>query len=199
MEASILVRVQVRQPERYNFFMAKQLSHAIFANGCFWCTEAVFKRLKGVMDVVSGYTGGLTENPTYEQVSSGQTRHAEALRVTYDPAVISYGDLLAVFFNTHDPTTLNRQGNDVGTQYRSAIFYGSDEEGHQAQKLIEELNDGGAYDSPVVTEVVPLSKFYEAEEYHQDYYDRHKDQPYCRLVVAPKLEKLQNRFAQLIK
>jgi len=172
---------------------------AVFANGCFWCTEAVFKALKGVQSVVPGYTGGTKESPTYEEVSASTTGHAEAIKLEYDPAVVSYDDLLAVFFYTHDPTTLNRQGNDVGPQYRSAIFYGDDEEKQKAEALIKELNENKAYPDPVVTEVKPLGTFYEAEDYHRDYYANHKGQPYCLLTIAPKLEKLQKRFARLLK
>ncbi len=175
------------------------MKDAVFGNGCFWCTEAVFSMLKGVISVVPGYTGGTKNNPTYEEVSSGTTGHAEAIKITYDPSVISYDDLLSVFFNTHDPTTLNRQGNDVGTQYRSTIFYGSDEEKKKAEALVRELNAAHAYENPVVTEVVPLSAFYEAEDYHRNYYAHNPDKPYCRLVIAPKLEKLQERFANLMK
>lgn len=177
----------------------KEQAIAVFANGCFWCTEAVFSMLKGVSSVAPGYAGGKVENPTYEQVSEGNTGHAESLRIVYNPSIISYDDLLAVFFNTHDPTTLNRQGNDIGTQYRSVIFYGNEEEKRKAEALIKELNASKAYDKPVVTEVKPLEKFYEAEDYHHDYYQNHKDQPYCHLVIEPKLEKLQKRFASLIK
>ena len=155
--------------------------------------------LKGVKSVKPGYTGGIIENPTYEQVSNGNTGHAEALEITYDPSTISYDDLLTVFFNTHDPTTLNRQENDVGTQYRSAIFYGSEEEKGKAETLIKELNESKAYDKPVVTQVLPLTKFFEAEDYHHDYYKNNKNQPYCQLVIAPKLEKMQKRFAELLK
>jgi peptide-methionine (S)-S-oxide reductase len=176
-----------------------QLKTAVFANGCFWCTEAVFSMLKGVKSVISGYSGGETKNPTYEQVSVGNTGHAESLKIEYDPSVISYDDLLAVFFNTHDPTTLNRQGNDVGTQYRSAIFYADDEQKTKAESLIRELNDSHAYDKPVVTEVTPLAEFRQAEHYHHDYYKNNPTQPYCQLVIAPKLEKMQKRFAKLLK
>lgn len=171
---------------------------AVFANGCFWCTEAVFKMLKGVSSVAPGYTGGAKENPTYEEVSAGATGHAEAIKIEYDPAVISYDDLLAVFFYTHDPTTLNRQGNDVGPQYRSVIFYGSDEEKQKAEALIKEMTEAKAYPDPIVTEVVPLGVFYEAEDYHRDYYANHKDQSYCNLVIEPKLEKMRRRFAELM-
>jgi peptide-methionine (S)-S-oxide reductase len=179
--------------------MKENLKTAVFANGCFWCTEAVFSKLRGVISVKPGYTGGKMENPTYEQVSNGNTGHAEAIQIEFDPAVISYDDILAVFFNTHDPTTLNRQGNDVGTQYRSAIFYADDEQKSKAEALIKELNDTKAYEKPVVTEVVPLTKFYEAEDYHHEYYENNKSAPYCQLVIAPKVEKLQKRFAELLK
>jgi len=175
------------------------LETAVFANGCFWCTEAVFSMLKGVQRVVPGYTGGALENPTYEQVSNGNTGHAEAIQITYDPSLVSYDDLLTVFFNTHDPTTLNRQGNDFGTQYRSAIFYADDEQKQKSEALVKELNDTKAYEKPVVTQVLPLTKFYEAEDYHHDYYEHNKDAPYCQLVIAPKVEKLQKRFAELLK
>lgn len=179
--------------------MEGNLKTAVFANGCFWCTEAVFKMLKGVVSVVPGYTGGRTEDPTYEAVSTGNTGHAEAIRIEYDPSVISYDDLLAVFFNTHDPTTLDRQGNDVGTQYRSAIFYGNEEEKAKAQALIQELNDTKAYADPVVTKLAPLGDFYEAEDYHHDYYANHADKAYCQLVIKPKLEHLHERFQTLLK
>lgn len=175
------------------------MQNAVFANGCFWCTEAVFSSLKGVSSVVSGYSGGTTPDPTYELVHTGTTGHAEAIKIEYDPAVISYDDLLNVFFNTHDPTTLNRQGNDVGTEYRSIIFYGDEEQKKAAEAFIAELNMSKAYDKPVVTEVKPLNIFYPAESYQQDYYKHHADQPYCQIVIAPKLEKLQKRFAELLK
>ncbi|MEI8249053.1 MAG: peptide-methionine (S)-S-oxide reductase MsrA [Candidatus Taylorbacteria bacterium] len=171
---------------------------AVFANGCFWCTEAVFSSLKGVSSVSSGYTDGTVAHPTYEQVSNGNTGHAECIKIEYDPAIITYDDLLAVFFNTHNPTTLNRQGNDIGTQYRSAIFYTTPEQKEKAEALITELNASHAYDVPVVTKVQPLTEFYSAEEYHAQYYAKHKNQPYCELIIAPKLEKLQKQFAQLI-
>ena len=176
---------------------------AVFANGCFWCTEAVFSMLKGVEKVVPGYAGGAPlrdgKHPSYEDVSSGSTGFAEAIQITYDPAIISYDDLLAVFFNTHDPTTLNRQGNDVGTQYRSAIFYADNDQKVKAEALVKELNEKKAYEQPVVTEVRPLQKFYEAEDYHHDYYKNNKSQPYCELVIAPKLEKLQRKFKELLR
>ena len=177
--------------------IAKQT--AVFANGCFWCTEAVFAMLKGVSSVVPGYTGGSTPNPTYTSVSTGDTGHAEAIKIEYDPHVISYDDLLAVFFFSHDPTTLNRQGNDVGTQYRSAIFYANEEQHEKAEALMRELRDNHAYEQPIVTELVPLDAFYEAEDYHHDYYKNNKSAPYCQIVIAPKLEKLQKRFENLLK
>jgi len=172
---------------------------AVFANGCFWCTEAVFSMLKGVKSVLPGYTGGKTDNPSYESVSAGNTGHAEAIQIEFDSSQISYYDLLSVFFNTHDPTTLNRQGSDVGTQYRSAIFYTNEDQKTEAEKLIGELNSSKAYDKPVVTEVSKLVKFYTAEDYHRDYYTNNQGNPYCQIVIAPKLEKLQERFGELLK
>lgn len=171
---------------------------AVFGGGCFWCTEALFKSLKGVVSVASGYAGGTAENATYNKVSNGNTGHAEVIKIEYDPSIISYLDLLSVFFNTHDPTTLNRQGADTGTQYRSVIFYTEDDQKIEALKLIKELGDNKAYEKPVVTEVAPLDKFYPAEEYHQNYYENNKDAPYCEIVIAPKLEKLQKRFKDLV-
>ncbi len=178
--------------------MTSPTQTAIFAGGCFWCTEALLKGLKGVLSAEPGYVGGSTPKPTYEQVCTGNTGHAEAVRINFDPSVISYGQLLSVFFNTHDPTTLNRQGNDVGTQYRSAIFYTSDEQKEEAEKLITELNSSGAYDKPVVTEVTPATEFYVAETYHHDYYERNKDKAYCQIIIEPKLEKLQKTYHELL-
>jgi peptide-methionine (S)-S-oxide reductase len=172
---------------------------AVFAGGCFWCTEAVFKMLKGVQSVMPGYTGGATPDPTYEEVCSGTTGHAEAIKIEYDPSLISYRDLLTVFFATHDPTTLNRQGNDVGTQYRSAVFYADKEQREEAEKFIQGLNDSNEQGDPIVTEVAPLETFYEAENYHRDYYAKNAAQPYCQLVINPKLEKVQAKFAELLK
>lgn len=172
---------------------------AVFGGGCFWCTEAIFKSLKGVSSVLPGYTGGTTKDPSYEQVSGGNTGHVESIKIEFDPAVISFDDLLAVFFNTHDPTTLNQQGNDVGRQYASAIFYSSEEQKAKAMALIAELNAEKAYDKPVVTAVRPLGEFYPAEDYHRDYYAAHKDAPYCQIVIAPKLEKLEKKFRSLVR
>ncbi len=172
---------------------------AVFGGGCFWCTEAIFKSLKGVISVMPGYSGGAIPSPTYEQVSTGNTGHVESIKIEFDPAVISYGDLLAVFFSTHDPTTLNQQGNDVGEQYASTIFYSSEEQKSKAEALINELDDSKAYEKPVVTAVRPLTGFFPAEDYHRDYYESHKDAPYCQLIIEPKLVKLQKRFAELLK
>lgn len=171
---------------------------AVFGGGCFWCTEALFQSLKGVKAVMQGYAGGSVANPTYEQVSSGKTGHAEVIKIDFDPAIISFKDLLSVFFNTHDPTTLNRQGADVGTQYRSVILYSSEEQKAEAEAIIAELNAAKAYAQPVVTTLEPLTEFYPAENYHQNYYQNHSDAPYCQVVIAPKLEKLQERFKNLL-
>lgn len=179
--------------------IAKKTETAVFGGGCFWCTEAVFNSLKGVVKVIPGYTGGSITNPTYEQVSSGNTGHVESAKIDFDPAVISYDDLLAVFFNTHDPTTMNQQGNDVGTQYASVIFYTNEEQKKKGETLIAELNNSRAHSSPVITDVRHLQEFYEAENYHQKYYDTHKDAPYCQIVIAPKMEKLEKKFAELLK
>jgi len=170
----------------------------IFAGGCFWCTEALLKGLKGVLSAEPGYIGGETKNPTYLQVCEGNTGHAEAVRISFDPTLITYGELLSVFFNTHDPTTLNRQGNDIGTQYRSGIFYTNEEQKQEAEALIKELNNSNAYSNPVVTEVTQATEFYVAEDYHKNYYEQNKDKPYCQIVIAPKLSKLQEKYKNLI-
>ncbi len=172
---------------------------AVFAGGCFWCTEAVFLKLRGVSSVVPGYTGGHVVNPTYEQVSGGTTGHAEAIKFTFDPEQISYRDLLEVFFATHDPTTLNRQGNDVGPQYRSVIFYADDEQKQLAEDIVTELNESKAYSNPIVTTIEPLGEFYEAEDYHKNYFERNQGQPYCQVIIAPKLKKFKEKFASLIQ
>lgn len=171
---------------------------AVFGGGCFWCTEAVFQMLKGVVSVAPGYAGGAKENPTYEEVSSGDTGHAEVIRIEYDPAQISYCDLLTVFFATHDPTTLNRQGNDVGPQYRSVILYANDAQRQEAERFIEELNTSSAEGAPVITEVQPLERFWEAEDYHRDYYRQNTKKPYCQIVINPKLKKVKEQFARLL-
>jgi peptide-methionine (S)-S-oxide reductase len=177
--------------------MERHTEIAVFAGGCFWCTEAVFERLNGVVSVMPGYTGGTVPNPRYEQVCGGRTGHAESIRVEFDPGKISYEDLLAVFFATHDPTSLNRQGADVGTEYRSAVFYTSEQQKRAAEAYISELNQ--QLPRKVVTEVVPLTEFYEAEDYHQQYYDNNAFAPYCQFVIEPKLHKLFKNFGEMVK
>jgi peptide-methionine (S)-S-oxide reductase len=172
---------------------------ATLAGGCFWCLEAAFELLEGVSKVESGYTGGTTPEPNYQQVCTGTTGHAEVVQITFDPAVISFNDLLDIFFTLHDPTTLNRQGADVGTQYRSAIFYHSHEQKDQADKKIAEWNAAGHWGKPIVTEVAPLTKFHPAEDYHQGYYRANPSQGYCQMVVAPKVAKLRRNFAARLK
>jgi peptide-methionine (S)-S-oxide reductase len=172
---------------------------ATLAGGCFWCLEAVFEQLRGVEKVVSGYSGGKTPNPDYRQVCNGNTGHAEVVQVTFDPAVLSYADLLNVFFATHDPTTLNRQGADVGTQYRSAIFYHSPEQQAVAQERIKELDAAKIWDRPIVTEVAPLTTFYPAEDYHQGYYRGNPTQGYCQAVISPKVAKFRKQFVDRLK
>lgn len=168
----------------------------IFGGGCFWCTEAIFAELWGVISVLSGYAGGTMPDPTYEQVCGGDTGHAEVIKVEFDPEQISYDDLLTVFFATHDPTTLNKQGNDIGTQYRSIILYTSEAQKEEAGKFIEELNKEG---KQVVTELKPLDKFYPAEEYHRRYFKKNPAKAYCQAVISPKLEKLRQKFEKLLK
>ena len=172
---------------------------AVFGGGCFWCTEAVFDELRGVHLVVSGYAGGATKNPTYEQVCSGRTGHAEVIRVEFDPSENSFRDLMTVFFATHDPTTLNRQGNDVGTQYRSAIFYADEQQKMEAAVFIKELDDAKTFRNPIVTTLEPLAEFYPAEDYHQKYYANNRYQPYCQMTIPPKLGKLHKQFSELLK
>ncbi|HEY9229950.1 MAG TPA: peptide-methionine (S)-S-oxide reductase MsrA [Gemmatimonadaceae bacterium] len=167
---------------------------ATLAGGCFWCLDAVFRDLKGVEKVESGYAGGMTANPTYREVCSGTTGHAEAVQVTFDPSVISFRDLLGVFFTIHDPTTLNRQGADIGTQYRSAVFYHSPEQRKVAEDVIAELTREKVWDDPIVTRLEPLTNFYAAEEYHQNYFAQNPDQPYCQVVVAPKVSKFRKAY-----
>lgn len=175
------------------------LETATLAAGCFWCVEAVFDDLKGVEDVVSGYAGGHTEKPTYRQVCDGNTGHAEVAEIKFDPSVISFKDILRVFFSVHDPTTLNRQGNDIGTQYRSAIFYHNADQKRDAEEVIKEVTDEGVYDNPIVTEVQPFEKFWPAEDYHQEYFLNNPNQPYCAAVVAPKVRKFRQKFADRLK
>jgi len=177
----------------------KKLQKATFGMGCFWCTEALFERLNGVSNVKSGYEGGDIANPTYEEVCTGTTNHAEVTEITYDPAKISYEELLEVFWKSHDPTTLNRQGADVGTQYRSVIFYHSEEQKELAEKYKAELNKTKAFDKPVITTIEKAAPFYVAENYHQDYYLKNGELPYCRLVILPKMEKLEKLFKSKLK
>lgn len=178
---------------------ANQTQAVTLGAGCFWCVEAIFERIEGVTAVRSGYSGGLIENPSYEAVCTGTTGHAEVVQLDYDPAVTSFEEVLQIFFTSHDPTTLNRQGADVGTQYRSAIFYHSDEQKQTAEKVIAELNASKAFSNPIVTEVTSFEKFYEAEDYHQDYFELNGRAPYCRAVIVPKVEKVEKVFAEKLK
>jgi peptide-methionine (S)-S-oxide reductase len=172
---------------------------ATFGTGCFWCTEAIFQQLDGVIKSTSGYSGGHVDNPSYKEVCAGTTGHAEVIQVVYDPKKITYDELLEVFWQTHDPTTLNRQGNDVGPQYRSVIFYHNNEQKEKAEKYKGELDKSGAFDKPIVTEISPFTKFYAAENYHQDYYNQNGSQPYCYFVIKPKVEKFQKVFKSKLK
>ncbi len=173
---------------------------ATFANGCFWCTEAIFEQLDGVISATSGYTGGQTENPTYKEVCSGETGHAECLQIEYDPTKISFDELLEVFWETHDPTTLNRQGADEGTQYRSGIFYHTPEQKEKAEKYKAELDKSGAFDRPIVTEITPFKKFYPAEDYHQQYFENNENSnPYCKVVIRPKIDKFRKVFKDKLR
>ncbi len=172
---------------------------ATLANGCFWCSEAIFSRLKGVKSVLPGYSGGQVENPTYDQVCGGRTGHAEAAQIEFDPKVISFEKLLDVFWHTHDPTTLNRQGNDIGTQYRSAIFYHDEKQKEIAEKSKREIENKGVYKSPIVTEISPFRNFCVAEDYHKNYYEQHQDAPYCKFVIDPKIHKLLKQYGNVLK
>jgi len=177
----------------------QQTAVAVFGGGCFWCTEAIFDELRGVKSVISGYAGGTTYNPSYEQVCSGRTGHAEAIKIEFDPAEISFRDLMTVFFATHDPTTLNRQGNDVGTQYRSAIFFADEQQKTEATALIKELEETKTFNNTIVTTLEPLTEFYPAEDYHQKFYANNPYQPYCQYSIPPKLNKLHKQFSALLK
>lgn len=172
---------------------------ATLAGGCFWCTEAIFKRLKGVSSVVSGYAGGEVDNPNYEQVSGGKTGHAETIQITFDPKIISFEKILEVFWHLVDPTTLNKQGVDTGTQYRSIIFYANDEQKRVAQESRAKIEKSGMYKNPIVTKIEPLKGFYKAEEYHQNYFERNSGVPYCQIVINPKIEKLVREFGESVK
>ncbi|MFB5599925.1 MAG: peptide-methionine (S)-S-oxide reductase MsrA [Nitrososphaeraceae archaeon] len=176
-----------------------EIELATLANGCFWCTEAIFKQIKGVKSILPGYTGGVIDNPSYEEVCTGKSGHAEAIQIEFDPKVTSFEKILDIFWNTHDPTTLNRQGNDVGTQYRSAIFYHNELQKEIAENSKRDIEDKNIYKDPIVTEIVPFKKFYVAEDYHKDYYNKHMDAPYCNFVIYPKLDKLYKKYGNEIK
>ncbi len=172
---------------------------ATFANGCFWCTEALFARVEGVKSIIPGYSGGKIENPSYEQVCTGTTGHAEAAQIEFDPDIVSFEKLLDIFWHTHDPTTLNRQGNDIGTQYRSAIFYHDEEQKQIAEKSKKDLEESHVFSDPIVTEIVPLIKYYPAENYHAKYYEQNQNAPYCKFVIEPKIEKMLNQYRNELK
>lgn len=175
------------------------LTKATFGEGCFWCSQAIFERVKGVKSVYAGYSGGTTDDPIYEEVCTGKTGYAEVVQITFNPKVVSYDELLKIFWKTHDPTTLNRQGNDVGTQYRSVIFYHNNEQKEKAEHYKEALDKSGAYSNPIVTQIVPFKKFYKAEDYHQDYFEKNPTQGYCSFVIAPKVEKFKEVFKDKLK
>jgi peptide-methionine (S)-S-oxide reductase len=177
----------------------KRIEVTTLGGGCFWCTEAVLSQLKGVEKIEPGYSGGNIENPSYEQVSTGKTGHAEVAQITFDPTVISFKEILQIFFSTHDPTSLNMQGADIGTQYRSVIFYHDDEQKAIAEQVMKEFSDEGAFDAPIVTQVEPLKTFYKADDYHRKYYKRHPEQPYCRVVIAPKIAKFRQLYLDKLK
>jgi len=189
----------------HNFTMATlkdsstDVETAVLGGGCFWCLDAAYSRTKGVKNVTVGYAGGKTENPDYDDVSGGNTGHAEIVQIEFDPSMITYEDILGIFFTIHDPTTLNRQGHDVGTQYRSVIFYLNDEQKKAAEKVIKTITDEKYYDDPIVTQLLPLEKFYAAEDYHQDYFDKNPEQAYCQLVIMPKLVKFKAKFKKFYK
>lgn len=182
-----------------NIMGNNKMQTAVFAGGCFWCTEAVFQRLEGVTKVISGYTGGDIKNPAYREITTGRTGHAEAIMVEFDSSLITFRELLDVFFVTHDPTTLNRQGADRGTQYRSAVFYTDEKQKNITEQVIADLNEQGVFEDPIVTEVTELGAFYNAEEYHQDYYNQNSGQGYCQFVINPKLKKLHSTFNDKLK
>ena len=177
----------------------KRIEVTTLGGGCFWCTEAVFSQLKGVEEIELGYSGGNVENPSYEEISTGKTGHAEVAQISFDPAVISFKEILQIFFSTHDPTSLNRQGADIGTQYRSVVFCHDDEQKAIAEQVIKEFSDERAFDAPIVTQVEPLKTFYKAEDYHREYYKRHPEQPYCRVVIAPKIAKFRQLYLDKLK
>ncbi len=179
--------------------MEKKIEQVVFAGGCFWCTEAVFQRIDGVLTVISGYTGGHIKNPAYREVCMGTTGHAEGIKIEYDPSIVSFQTLLEIFFATHNPTTLNQQGNDKGTQYRSAIFYRTEEQKNASENFISLLDKNAVFDAAIVTEVTPLGPFYEATEDHQNYYNENTQQPYCQFVIVPKVEKIKKYYSDKLK
>jgi methionine-S-sulfoxide reductase len=187
------------QPTESKTADTAKLEKATFGSGCFWCTEAVFDQLRGVKSAVSGYSGGQVDNPTYEQITTGRTGHAEVIQVTYDPSEIAYDDLLKVFWQTHDPTTLNRQGHDVGTQYRSAVFYHSEDQRRTAEAYKKQLDESGTFSKPIVTEITPFGKFYPAEKYHQEYFQTNPEQQYCEYVIRPMVETFKRVFKDLLE
>lgn len=190
---------QLLQKGKMNQSDIENTQLATFGSGCFWCTEAVYERVKGVLSVTSGYAGGKIDNPSYEEVCSGSTGHAEVIHLAYNPDIISYDELLEIFWKTHDPTTLNRQGADVGTQYRSVIFYHSDDQKHKAENYKSELNKAGIWKDSIVTEISPFTNFYPAEKYHQNYYEQNPNQGYCSFVITPKIEKFEKIFKTKLK
>lgn len=190
---------EIKNKKNMSEVQNKNLTTATFASGCFWCTEAIFERVKGVYSIESGYTGGTIENPSYQQVSNGNTNHAEAIQLMFDSTEITYDELLEIFWKTHDPTTLNKQGADTGTQYRSAVFYHNEEQKRKAEFYKNELNKAGLWKDPIVTEIVPFKKFYKAEDYHQDYYENNPNQGYCAYVITPKVEKFEKIFKSKLK
>lgn len=175
------------------------MQNIVLGGGCFWCVEAVFQLFDGIEELMPGYAGGKTPNPSYREVCSGSTGHAEVVRVTWDPEKLNLEDVLTLFFHAHDPTTLNRQGNDVGTQYRSAIFYQNEEEKETIDRVIAEIEEKRVWNRPIVTQVEPLTEFFPAEDYHKNYYQEHPSQPYCNIVIGPKVQKMKNQFSQLLK
>jgi peptide-methionine (S)-S-oxide reductase len=185
--------------ERSQIASCRDMEVATLGGGCFWCTEAVFNQLNGVVKVESGYSGGIVVNPTYEQICTGRTGHAEVVQITFDPDVISFREVLQIFFTVHDPTTLNRQGDDVGSQYRSVIFYRSGEQKAIAEQVIKEINSTGVWDTPIVTQVEPFKAFYRAENYHQDYFQKNPEQSYCRIIIEPKVAKLRKYYWEKLK
>jgi peptide-methionine (S)-S-oxide reductase len=185
--------------EQFQPVSSKRMEVATLGGGCFWCTEAVFNVIKGVEKVESGYSGGKLENPNYEQVSTGTTDHAEVVQIYFDPNIISFKEILEIFFSSHDPTTLNRQGNDIGTQYRSVIFYHNDQQKTVAEKMIKKLTKAKTWDAPIVTQVEPFKTFFKAEEYHQNYFKNHPERSYCSLVIAPKIDKLKQHYLSKLK